>query len=83
LTNATVFYPELAAANRRELVKTNPTYIVDGLGPLNPALAIGNYPDLKAWLHGYREIGRTPFSVVYVSKSTARSSRPDVSPGKQ
>ena len=41
---------EWAARNRRELIASDPTWIVDGLGPLNPALAITNFPDLREWL---------------------------------
>jgi hypothetical protein len=57
--------PELAAQNRRDLIQTRPTWIVDGLGPLNPALAITIYPDLRDWLAGYREVGRTRYSIIY------------------
>jgi hypothetical protein len=57
--------PELAARNRRELIASDPTWIVDGLGPLNPALAITNFPDLREWLGNYRETGRTRFSIIY------------------
>jgi hypothetical protein len=57
--------PEWAARNRRELIASDPTWIVDGLGPLNPALAITNFPDLREWLGNYREIGRTRFSIIY------------------
>ena len=57
--------PDIATRNRAELVKTQPTFIVDGLGPYNPALAITNFPDLRNWLDNYREIGRTGGSVVY------------------
>jgi hypothetical protein len=78
LTNSEVYYPELAVQNRKELIKTNPVYIVDGLGPLNPKLAITQYPDLSNWLNQYREMGRTPFSVVY--RLTAQSNTPDASP---
>jgi hypothetical protein len=80
LTNSEVYYPQLAARNRRELTKTNPAYIVDGLGPLNPKLAITQYPDLSDWLSHYREIGRTRFSIVY--RLTSPSSKPSASPGK-
>jgi Dolichyl-phosphate-mannose-protein mannosyltransferase len=65
LTNSEPSFPELAARNREELKGTQPTYIVDGLGPLNAKLAITNYADLREWLSGYREIGRTDLSVVY------------------
>jgi hypothetical protein len=65
LTSAEVTFPELAARNRIELTHTQPTYIVDGLGPFNPALAIANYPDLHTWLAGYEVVGRTTGSVLY------------------
>ena len=38
------------------------------LGPLNPALAITNFPDLREWLANYREVGRTRFSIIYKLK---------------
>ena len=65
LTNSTVAAPEWAARNRHELVASHPTWIVDGLGPLNPTLAITNYPDLRDWLSDYREVVRTRFSIIY------------------
>lgn len=65
LTNSEPSFRELAVRNRRELRGTQPTYIVDGLGPLNPALAMRNYSDLRDWLGAYREIGRTDLSVLY------------------
>jgi hypothetical protein len=65
LTSSQPVAPELAARNRRDLVATDPIWIVDGLGPLNPALAIANYPDLRDWLAGYRIVGRTRFSIIY------------------
>jgi hypothetical protein len=68
LTSALPIAPEWAARNRRELVASDPTWIVDGLGPLNPALAISNFPDLREWLAGYREVGRTRFCVIYKLK---------------
>jgi len=68
LTSSQPFAPEWAARNRRELIASDPTWIVDGLGPLNPALAITNFPDLNEWLAGYREVGRTRFSIVYKLK---------------
>ncbi|HEU0120447.1 MAG TPA: hypothetical protein VFQ91_07980 [Bryobacteraceae bacterium] len=60
--------PEIAAANRAELVKTNPTWIVDGLGPYNPALAITQYPDLREWLSQYESVAHSAGSVVYRRK---------------
>jgi len=65
LTNSEAIAPELAAQNRRELTGTKPDWIVDGLGPLNNRLAITEYQDLREWLGGYQEVGRTKFSVIY------------------
>jgi len=68
LTSSEPFAPAWAARNRRELIATDPTWIVDGLGPLNPKLAITNYSDLQEWLQNYREVGRTRFSIIYKLK---------------
>jgi Dolichyl-phosphate-mannose-protein mannosyltransferase len=68
LTSSEAFAPAWAARNRRELIASDPTWIVDGLGPLNPALAITNYPDLHEWLANYHEVGRTRFSIIYKLK---------------
>ncbi len=57
--------PELAASSRRELAATRPGIIVDGLGPLNPRLALDAFPDLREWLRPYHIIGRTTMSVIY------------------
>jgi hypothetical protein len=65
LTDSVPSAPELAARNRRELIASDPTWIVDGLGPLNSALAITNFPDLSEWLGNYHEVGRTRFSIIY------------------
>jgi hypothetical protein len=65
LTRSDVSAPEWAAANRRLLTTTRPSFIVDGLGLYNPVLAITQYPDLSAWFAQYAECGRTDHSVVY------------------
>lgn len=57
--------PALAARNRKELAKTRPTFVVDGLGPYNAALAIDRYPDLHHWLSRYTRIANLPTAVVY------------------
>ncbi len=54
-----------AAQNRRELVQSHPTWLVDGLGPLNPNLKPNVFPDLRPWLARYKIIGRTKLSVIY------------------
>jgi hypothetical protein len=65
LVDAKVTYTELAAANRRRLRGTRPEFIVDGLGPANPALRIEAYEDLRGWLAAYEVVGRTTMSTVY------------------
>ena len=52
-------------SHRAELAESRPTLILDGLGPYNPALAIGRYPDLSAWLANYREVAHTAGVVIY------------------
>jgi len=54
-----------ARGHRAELVRTHPSFIIDGLGLFNPALAIPQYSDLRLWFGDYREVGRTRGSVVY------------------
>ncbi|MBS1871685.1 MAG: glycosyltransferase family 39 protein [Acidobacteria bacterium] len=65
LTRSDASAPQLAAANRRSLAATRPTFVVDGLGLFNPELAIGRYADLQPWFARYYECGRTRNSVVY------------------
>lgn len=65
LASSDVAAPAIAARNRAELVHTAPAYIVDGLGPLNPDLAITRYPDLSQWLGAYREVARTRWTIIY------------------
>ena len=57
--------PEFTAPNVRELQGTNPTWVIDGLGPFNPALALANQPGLAGWFSRYREVARTERSILY------------------
>jgi len=54
-----------ALARRRELTRTAPDFIIDGLGPYNPSLALSAYPDLAPWLAAYRPAGRTAGCILY------------------
>jgi hypothetical protein len=65
LTKSEPSAPALAARNRAVLREYRPTWIVDGLGPYNPRLAIANYPDLAGWLAHYEVAGRTGGSILY------------------
>lgn len=53
------------AADRARLAATYPTFVVDGLGPYNPQLAIGRYPELREWLNSYDRIADTEGAHVY------------------
>lgn len=57
--------PEMGARNRRELQKSSPTFIADGLGTLNPRLAITQYPDLRTWFARYELVAQTPATRIY------------------
>ncbi len=57
--------PEFTAPNRHELLSTHPTWIVDGLGPYNPALALARQEELAGWFAQYAEVARTDFSILY------------------
>jgi hypothetical protein len=65
LTVSTPTAPDLARANRALLLQTRPDWIVDGLGPYNPDLAIARFPDLQPWLAHYTVAARTAGSVLY------------------
>jgi hypothetical protein len=68
LTEAIPLETEAARARRAELAQSHPTFVIDGLSPLNPRLSMTRYPELIAWLAQYREAGRTGDSVIYRRK---------------
>jgi len=55
---------------REELARSRPDVLIDGLSLYNPALGMDRYPELRAWLAGYREVARTGDSVIYVLPAT-------------
>jgi hypothetical protein len=65
LTQTTRIPAGWTGANRTELARSRPDWLLDGLGPYNPALAITGYPDLREWLGNYREVRRTSDTVIY------------------
>jgi hypothetical protein len=71
LTASAPSAPALAAQNRMRLASTRPHFIADGLGPLNPALAITAFPDLAAWLADYEPAGRTRGTLLYRRRAAA------------
>lgn len=58
-----------AQQNRGELIHSKPTWIVDGLGLLNPKLKIDAYGDLHDWLSHYTLVRRTSLSLIYRRKT--------------
>jgi len=73
LTQSTPVETEAPRERRAKLARSAPTFILDGLGLYNPRLTIGNYPDLRAWLGNYREVGRTGGTVIYQREAAAGS----------
>jgi len=65
LTQSTPVMTASTLDARRELARSRPTVVIDGLGQYNPALAMERYPELREWLQHYREVGRSGNEVVY------------------
>ena len=65
LTQSSPVETEAPRERRAELARSAPSFILDGLGLYNPRLAIGEYPDLHAWLSNYREVARTGGTAIY------------------
>ena len=53
----------------KRLMASRPDVLVDGLSLYNRALSMDRYPELRAWLGGYREVARTQGSVIYVARA--------------
>ena len=72
LTQSTPVETESTRAHRAELARTHPTLILDGLGPINPHLALGAYEDLRPWLSEYKLVARTPLTAIYRQNKPTR-----------
>jgi len=68
LTQTDTVVTEGTAEARAELARSKPDVIVDGLGLYNPLLTMDRYPELRDWIAGYREAGRTRGTVIYVRR---------------
>ncbi len=68
LTQSTPVESTQSRERRAELARARPTFLVDGLGPYNPLLSPGQFPELQPWLADYGEIARTAGSVIYRRK---------------
>ncbi len=60
-----VIYSSPALHDREQLTRSHPTFLVDGLGLLNPKLKPSVYPELRPWLAGYKLVGRTKLCLIY------------------
>ena len=65
LTQSTPVETEESRSRRAELAASRPTFVVDGLGEYNRRLALDQFADLRAWMAGYYEVGRSAGSVIY------------------
>ena len=67
LTGSRPTFPALARLNRGALLRQPPpTWILDGLGPLNPRLAAFDpSAGLAPWRNRYEEVGRTRTVILY------------------
>ena len=65
LTQSAPVAAEFTRANRAELARARPAFVMDGLSLYNPALAMDRYADLQPWLAQYHEVARTRTIVIY------------------
>jgi len=65
LTQTAAVQAEFTRANREELARSRPTFVMDGLSRYNPALAMDRYPELRAWLAVYQRVAGTGGTVIY------------------
>ena len=69
LTQSTVVLTAGTHEAREELAHSRPDIVIDGLSLFNPALSMDQYAELRPWLAGYREAGRTRSTVIYALRS--------------
>jgi hypothetical protein len=65
LTQSQSLAPVEAREHRRELARSHPEWVIDGLGGFNPKLSLMAFPDLHHWMSSYEEVGRSGMSVIY------------------
>ncbi len=65
LSATSAIYAGPAVANRQELARSHPTFLVDGLGLLNPKLRLDTFPDLTRWEASYAPVARTKLCLIY------------------
>jgi hypothetical protein len=65
LSVSNAIYSGPAASNRQKLVRSHPTFVVDGLSILNPNLKPSVYPELRGWLAEYKLVDQTKSCLIY------------------
>ena len=76
LSESKTTFPDLARENRRQLLRASaPSFIVDGLGPLNPSLSLERHEDLRPLLSRYRVVAKTALCVIYELQSSESAVR--------
>jgi hypothetical protein len=65
LTQSTAVTSVGTTEARREVAASQPQFVLDGLTPFNPGLAMDRYPELAVWMNGYEQVARTPFTIIY------------------
>lgn len=58
-------YGGQAAKNRRQFIRSRPSFFVDSLSIFNPKLSPDHYPELRTWLAHYQLVGKTETSLIY------------------
>lgn len=66
LTESTPVLVKGVREAREELARSKPDIVMDGLSAFNSGLTMDRYPELRSWIAGYRIVGRTKFTTVYV-----------------
>ncbi len=69
----TVIYSGPAVHDREQLIRSHPTFLVDGLGLLNPKLKPSIYPELRPWLAEYQLVQRTKLCLIYQRRDLSQN----------
>jgi hypothetical protein len=69
LTQTSGLPVDWTADHRRELARSTPTFVVDGLAAYNATLSLTAFEDLRDWLANYEPTGQTQFTTIYQRRS--------------
>jgi hypothetical protein len=65
LTESQSILGSSAARHRAQFVQSSPTFFIDGLGSLNPALDPRAFPEVRQWMLQYELVARTRLCLIY------------------